>query len=33
MSISEFELDNHLQILKAVYPWLKEVNAGALQSK
>ena len=31
MSISEFELNNHLQILKEVYPWLKEVNAGALQ--
>ena len=31
MSISEFELNNHLLVLKEVYPWLKEVNSGALQ--
>jgi putative transposase len=31
LSLSEFELNNHLQILKEAYPWLKEVNAGALQ--
>lgn len=30
-SISEFELNNHLQVLKEAYPFLKEVNAGALQ--
>jgi putative transposase len=31
ISISEFELNNHLLVLKEVYPWLKEVNSGALQ--
>ncbi len=31
MSISEFELNNYLLILKEVYPWLKEVNSGSLQ--
>ena len=31
MSLSEFELNNHLLVLKEVYPWLKEVNSGALQ--
>ena len=31
ISISEFELNNHLQILKEAYPWLKEVNSQSLQ--
>lgn len=31
ISISEFELNNHLLVLKEIYPWLKEVNSGALQ--
>ncbi|AKB75180.1 Mobile element protein [Methanosarcina lacustris Z-7289] len=31
ISLSEFDLNNHLLVLKEVYPWLKEVNAGALQ--
>lgn len=31
ISISEFELNNHLLVLKEVYPFLKEVNSGALQ--
>ena len=31
ISLSEFELNNHLLVLKEVYPWLKEVNSGALQ--
>ncbi|AKB75400.1 Mobile element protein [Methanosarcina lacustris Z-7289] len=31
ISLSEFELNNHLLVLKETYPWLKEVNAGALQ--
>jgi putative transposase len=31
ISISEFELNNHLLVLKDIYPWLKEVNSGALQ--
>jgi len=31
ISISEFELNNHLLVFKEIYPWLKEVNSGALQ--
>ena len=31
MSISEFELNNHLTVLKGIYPWLKEVNSQSLQ--
>ena len=31
INISEFELNNHLLVLKGIYPWLKEINAGALQ--
>ncbi|MGB9927745.1 MAG: RNA-guided endonuclease TnpB family protein [Methanosarcina sp.] len=31
ISISEFEFNNHLLVLKEIYPWLKEVNSGALQ--
>jgi putative transposase len=31
ISISEFDLNNHLVVLKEIYPWLKEVNSGALQ--
>ena len=31
ISISEFELNNHLIVLKEIYPWLKEVNSGSLQ--
>ena len=31
ISISEFELNKHLLVLKEVYPWLKEVNSGSLQ--
>ncbi|MDY9925289.1 transposase, partial [Methanosarcina sp.] len=31
ISISEFDLNNHLLVLKEIYPWLKEINAGALQ--
>ncbi|MDD3245651.1 MAG: RNA-guided endonuclease TnpB family protein [Methanosarcina sp.] len=31
ISLSEFDLNNYLLVLKEVYPWLKEVNAGALQ--
>lgn len=31
ISISEFDLNNHLLVLKEIYPWLKEVNSGALQ--
>jgi putative transposase len=31
MSISEFELNNHLTVLKDIYPWLKEVNSQSLQ--
>jgi len=31
ISISEFELNDHLVVLKNVYPWLKEINAGTLQ--
>ncbi len=31
ISVSEFDLNKHLLVLKEVYPWLKEVNSGALQ--
>jgi len=31
MSISEFDLNNHLTVLKNIYPWLKEVNSQSLQ--
>ncbi len=31
MSISEFELNNHLTVLKEIYPFLKEVNSQSLQ--
>ena len=31
INISEFDLNNHLLVLKEIYPWLKEVNSGALQ--
>ena len=31
MSISEFDLNNHLTVLKNVYPFLKEVNSQSLQ--
>jgi putative transposase len=31
ISISEFDLNNHLLVLKEIYPWLKEINSGALQ--
>jgi transposase len=31
MSISELELNNHLTVLKEIYPWLKEVNSQSLQ--
>ena len=31
MNISEFELNNHLTVIKQIYPWLKEVNSGSLQ--
>jgi putative transposase len=30
-SISKVELDNHLVLLKELYPWLKEVNSQSLQ--
>ena len=30
-TISEFELNNHLLVLKDIYPWLKEVNSQSLQ--
>ena len=30
-SIPEFELNNHLLVLKEIYPWLKEVNSQSLQ--
>ena len=30
-NISEFDLNNHLLVLKDIYPWLKEINSGALQ--
>lgn len=31
MSISKVNLDNHLLVLKEMYPWLKEVNSQSLQ--
>ncbi|MDY9925412.1 helix-turn-helix domain-containing protein [Methanosarcina sp.] len=31
ISISEFELNNHIQVLKEAYPFLKEVNSQSLQ--
>jgi len=31
MSISKVSLDNHLLVLKEVYPWLGEVNSQSLQ--
>ena len=31
MSISEFNLNNHLTVLKEIYPFLKEVNSQSLQ--
>jgi putative transposase len=31
MSISEFDLNNHLTVLKNIYPFLKEVNSQSLQ--
>ena len=31
MSISEFDLNNHLTVLKDIHPWLKEVNSQSLQ--
>ena len=31
MSISEFDLNNHLKVLKDIYPWLKEINSQSLQ--
>jgi putative transposase len=30
-TISEFELNNHLLVLKDIHPWLKEVNSQSLQ--
>ncbi len=31
MSISEFDLNNHLNVLKNIYPFLKKVNSQSLQ--
>jgi putative transposase len=31
MSISEFDLNTHITVLKEIYPWLKEVNSQSLQ--
>ena len=31
ISTSEFDLNNHLKVLKDIYPWLKEVNSQSLQ--
>ena len=31
ISISEFNLNNHLIVLKEIYPWLKEVDSQSLQ--
>jgi putative transposase len=30
-SISEFDLNTHITVLKEIYPWLKEVNSQSLQ--
>lgn len=30
-SISEFDLNTHITVLKDIYPWLKEVNSQSLQ--
>ena len=31
VSISEFDLNTHITVLKEIYPWLKEVNSQSLQ--
>jgi putative transposase len=31
MSISEFDLNNHLTVLRNIYPFLKEINSQSLQ--
>ncbi len=33
INISEFDLNNHLKVLKDIYPWLKEVNSQSLQQE
>jgi putative transposase len=30
-SISEFDLNTHITVLKDIYPWLKEINSQSLQ--